>query len=274
MASFTEMARRKVLGVPVLYLAGGAVVILAVVAWRIKPAPTADTPPVDNGGTTDPTLPDYTGLATNGTVTVVQQPVNTQADPVIATNETWVRDGATWLMKTKGVAGSAAAAALTKYVNGQEQSFQERGWTDDVINEKGQPPDHIAEGGGVQAKPAQKQFPAPPGTHTISGPNDNTFRAIANLYYGHSAAEDINLIQGANPTFGGTLGPFAVGTKIVVPAFHDPKYVTTGKKNLVWRDAARIYAPGITADQLRVMNDTNKWAQSGYVPASSRLRVA
>lgn len=277
MANFSELLHRKVIGIPVLYWAGGFVAILAIVAWRIKPATPPDTPPTDNGGTdvSDPSigdLGDYTGLGTTGTVTVVQQPSNAAiVDPVIKTNESWVRDGAEWLTASKGVAGSQAAAALNKYVSGLSRSYQEQEWVDDVIREKGQPPDSIAEGGSVDPKPAVKQFPQPPGTHTITGNSDTTFRNICQLYYGHSTSEDINLVQAANPTFGGTLGPFAVGTKVVVPVFHDPVRVNSGRVNVAWRDFAR--QNGLTEAQLHYLNDTQVWARQSYIPAYTMVRV-
>lgn len=270
--TFTEFAHKKVLGVPVIYVAGAAVAILAVVAWKLKPA----TPAADAGDTTggtaadnaiDPT--DYSGLASNGSVTVVQASTDTTADPVVKTNSDWVREGAEWLTTSKGVPGSQAAAALNKYINGVDRSFDEQTLVDQVIAEKGQPPDDIAEGGNVGAKPAKKQFPEPPGVHTITGDSDNGYPQLATLYYGSSSADRQDLIQAANTNLG-LAGPWSVGTKVTIPKFQTILiYKTTkpiGKSALAGQLA-------LSRAQLDALNNGPTWTAWGStVPAGKSVR--
>src|SRR6476620_3670788 len=176
------------------------------------------TAPTSGDTATDPSSPDgvstdpYDSLKTSGTVTVVQQPANTQPDAVVKTNETWARDGAQWLTTSKGVPGSEAIAALTKYINGEDRSFQEKEWIDAVIGEKGSPPESVSIGGNTSDKPAQKQFDTAPGVHTVKGGSDNTYAKLAVLYYGSSTGDTEDLIQNANPSLPSTSGPFSAGT--------------------------------------------------------------
>jgi hypothetical protein len=141
-------------------------------------------------------------------VTVVQQPSadadTTPTKPI--DNEDWARKGAEWLTATHGVSGSAAIAALTKYISGTDRTFDEQTLVDMVIKEKGQPPNSIAEGGSVSAAPAKKQFSNFPGKHVIKGGSDNGFPQLATLYYGSAVDDRIDLLQAANPSLG-TSGP-------------------------------------------------------------------
>lgn len=278
MANFSEIARKKVLGVPALYLAGAFVVILAVVAYRMKSTATDKTPPVDNGGT-DESAPGvgelsdpYAGLGTQGTVTVQQvatNPADTGND--VKTNEDWVRAGAEWLTSAKGVAGSRGYSALHKYINGQDRTFEEQGWVDDVIKEKGQPPSDIAEGGRVDNKPAQRQFEKFPGKHTVTGSSDTTLSAISTLYYGSADGNHVDLLEFANPTLA-MAGTLPGGTVVNVPAYHDPKYwVVTAR--MTWAQAAA--RNGISETQLRNLNNGSAaWRNAPYLNKGQRVRVA
>jgi hypothetical protein len=279
MASFNEIARKKVAGVPVLYLAGGAAVILAVVAWKMKSTTTPDAVPTGDTAS-DPAAAggvdagDYSGLATQGTVTVVQQPNQTVPDDTVKTNSTWVRDGANWYATVKGGSGSQALSALTKYVNGTDRSYDEQSIVDTVIKEKGLPPDDIDPGGNVLGQPAKKQFDAPPGVHTITGSSDDQWAEIAALYYGNGSAENQDLLQFANPNLGSSAGPFAIGTKITVPAYHAPKYYTVpGRTPLTWASVAS--KNGISEVQLKNLNNGSAaWRNAPTLKPGQAVRVA
>lgn len=274
--AFSDLARKKVAGVPVIYLAGGAVAVLAVVAWKLKPTVTApaDTP-VDSGG--DPNAVDesaYSGLATQGTVTVVQQPNQTVPDEVVKTNSTWVRDGAAWLVSEKRVDGTAAYAALTKYVNGQDRSFDENTLVNLVIDHQGAPPDDIAEGGTSGTAPAQKQFNEFPGRHVVKNSSDNGFPQLASLYYNSSAPDRVDLLQAANPTLG-EAGPWPTGTVVIIPTYHAPVYYTVASAK--GETASQVASKnGISLYQLAVLNNVRGGVyQPGYtLKKSSRVRVA
>jgi hypothetical protein len=154
-SSFQEIAQKKIAGVPVLYLAGAAVIALAVVAWRMKPS--TDAPPEESpsDGGTDAELDEnghavpgnpYAGYSGNGTVIVAPSPPVAEPEPdTIDTNDEWIREGAEWLVANKNVAGSAAYTALSKYVQGQSRSIAEGQWVEWVIQEKGFPPDPFTE---------------------------------------------------------------------------------------------------------------------------------
>lgn len=258
MASFNELARKKVAGVPVLYLAGAAVVILAVVAWKMKPSTPKETPPDAGGDANAVDESAYDGLATQGTVTVVQQPNQTVPDPVVKTNSTWVKDGAEWLVAQNKASGTVAYSALSKYVNGGDRSFDEQQLVDLVIKEKGLPPDDIAEGGNAGSKPAQKQG-TPPTVHTITGSSDDTWSEIATLYYGNSGGRGQDLLQFANPSLGASPGPFAIGTKITVPIYNaTPKTYKVPRGPLSWSVVAS--RNGISETQLKNLNNgTAAW---------------
>lgn len=273
MANFSELAHKKVAGIPVIYLAGGFVVILAIVAYKMKPSTssagdgTADSDSGDASGAA-PTPNPYDSIDPDGTgtVTVVQGGPSTTPDPVVQTNGTWVTDGTKWLVAEKGIAGTAASTALNKYVNGQDRTFQENQWVDDVIAKFGDAPDGKADGGTVGAKPASKQFAVPPGVHTIVGGSDNGFTGLAALYYNSTAKDRIDLLQAANTKLY-LGGPWPVGTKVNIPAYHAPVYYTTTASNMTPSSVAS--KNGITVDQLSVLNDGTKKTY----PKGTKLRV-
>lgn len=277
MASFSEIAHKKVAGIPVLYLGAAFVAILAIVAWKIKPASTGDAP-ADNGGTdaSDPAVGDlsdpYAGLGTNGTVTVVQQPTNTTPDPVVKTNDDWVRDGATWLGTTAGgnVPGTEAYSALQKYVTGQDRSFQENGWVNAWIAQGGLPPEGVSEGGTVQTKPAQKQFPSPPGTHNVTGNSDNTLALLANLYYGNASGDTINLIEESNPSLA-TATTLPIGAAVKIPVYAAPVTWTVPSR-MTWAQAA---AKNGTSEQVlkNLNNGSAGWRHAPYLEKGRVIRV-
>lgn len=152
--TFSELSQKKVVGIPVLYLAAAAVTILAIVAWRMKAAPKPDEPTaeavgedaiLDENGLADGTNP-YAGYAGNGTVIVAPTPpVAEVVDDGPDTNEEWVREGAEWLVAKKDVRGEEAYNALSKYLDGKQRSIQESQWVNWVIQEKGYPPDSFTE---------------------------------------------------------------------------------------------------------------------------------
>lgn len=299
------IAKKKIVGVPVLYLAGASVIILAIVAWKMKPnltsavtsgdgTETADGAP-DAGGDPNGTTSDpYASLRTNGTVTTA--PVDTTNAPGVVTtneewlktatqaiadststtpldaqqalqaylngdkltsaqqaivnlaivkagqapdtpapptpevvtdttNQQWIRNGVT-LANAQGLSPSTAVNALTKYIEGEDRSYNEQIFVDRVIKQYGLPPESTTSGGKIGTKPALKQFTNFPGTHTVKGSNDNSLKLLANLYYGLSTAEAINYLHAANPGLPNP-GPYAVGTGVKVPAYKTPAYFTT-----------------------------------------------
>ena len=344
MANFAEISHKKVLGVPVLYLAGGAVIILGIVAWKMKPAASTDTTTAPDPNATDTATPNpYDGLDTHGTVTVAQGDLtastaatgtyssndawvragaswlateknvsastalavlnkyvsgdygtltsaeqtmvdqwSTQAGPppdnvtsptqettTTRTNQEWINDGAAWLVANEHATGSAALAALTKYVNGSDRSYQEQQWVDAWFAKEGAPPEGITAAGSVGSKPPvspQRQFTSFPGYHTIKGGADNGYTGLAKLYYNSTAADRIDLLQAANTNLGSS-GPWAVGTRVLIPAYHAPVYYTTPSTMTESQILAKNHP--LTSAQFEVLNNGRK---STY-PKGSRVRV-
>lgn len=273
--NFSDLAKKKIAGVPVLYLAAAAVTVLLVLAWRMKSTPD---PEVTDVGNTDD-LADaanalenpYDGLSGSGTVIVQQTPVDADATPEDPkTNETWVRDGAEWLVSKNMASGTVAFGALNKYVTGADRSYDEDSLVNAVIKEKGMPPESIAEGGGVGAKPLTRQFTTLPGVHkTIGGEN---YTQIATLYYGQGSIENRDLLQGANTQYGLSEGPFPTGTAINVPKYHSPRYYVTPKAGMTKSQVAA--ANGISFDVLRAYNNGPKYESMTTFPKGYRLKVA
>lgn len=276
--NISEILKKRVLGVPVLYLAGVAVLILAYVAWKMK----ATTDITDGGAdvTGDPSaasdLPSegddpYGSLATQGTVTVVQQPAVTTPEPEEKSNEVWAKKGAEWIVghPTPEVnpSGAAAIAALNHFLQGEDLSYDETQIVNAVIREWGQPPEGVTVTGKVTTdKPAQRQFSVFPGTHTVKGSNDNTYAKLAGLYYGSASVDNINLIAGNNPGREGSM--LSVGTPVKIPLKRPPRYIkaTNSMKNAP--DIAK--KNGITVAQLWAYNPGKAFP----VPVGTSVRIS
>lgn len=269
MTNFQEFANKKILGVKALYLVALFVVILAVVAWKLKPAKAADTTTTDQptDASAAPTPNPYDSLDSNGTVTVQQLgPGTTTGDAAPETNEDWVRGGVNWLVKENKATGTVAYAALNAYINGTDRTYDQELLVNAWIAEHGAPPDAPATGGAVGNKPVNRQIPKLPGYHTVTGNLDDSYGEIATLYYGHAEQGTIDLLQAANTGLGQT-GPFAVGTRIYVPVWHDAVYYTVPISNMKTSDIAG--RNGVTVQQIAVLNNVNRsnWAKG------SRVRV-
>lgn len=265
MASFQEVANKKVFGVKVLYLAAGFVVILGIVAWKLKPSAAGtdgtDTATDESGGDA-PTPNPYDSLDSNGTVTVQQlgpQPTSGDSNDV-ETNDDWVREGSAWLVQQGLANGTDGYTALSKYVNGQDRTYQEQQMVDAWFKEHGAPPQNPAEGGSVAEKPVTK-VPSLPGYHTVQGTTDNTYGKLANLYYGHSEQATYDLVQAANvDKLGMQDGPFTIGTKVLIPAYRTPGYYKTPSAMTSAQIASKN---GITVQQIIALNNTTRsqWAK-------------
>lgn len=278
MASFSEIAHKKVAGIPVLYLAGGGAVILAVVAYRLKPSATTDTQGAADAGTDTQAADeavqaaadgDYSALATQGTVTVVQSQSATEVDNVkYHNNGEWVKAGGEWLVANKGATGTAASAALSKGIDGAALTYDEGQLLNALIAEGGQPPDGFSSGTSTIAtdKPAQRQFTNFPGTHTVKGYNDNTPSELSYLYYGKGDSKYLDLIRAANPSHPPN-ATWQIGEKVAIPAFREPAYYTTTVANQTMADIAK--KNGITSTQLQLLNPSIVFPK----PKGTKVRV-
>lgn len=135
---------KRYLGVPVVYLAGGLVAILVMVAYLgSRKKNTTGAPAVGTQNTT-PVDP-YSGLASNGTVTTAA-PVyyvspNTQNVPTqtIQTMAAWEAGAVSYLVG-QGVNGTDAQSAITAYANGQDMTYAQKALVDKAIAGYGMPP--------------------------------------------------------------------------------------------------------------------------------------
>lgn len=232
MASFQEFARRKIFGIPLLYLVGAGVIIVAIVAYKMKPATPAtpaadaDTPSTDaNADTNDESA--YSGLSTNGTVIVAPQPTTTTT--VVETNDTWLKSAVAEVVKAKIATAGDAQSALTKYLAGDNLSFDEGKIRDYALEKLGIPPEPLYQIGTVSEAPAQKQFSLFPGTHTVKGNNDNSAGKLAQLYYGNADANHVNSIVSRNFNLGPSSTTYPPGTKVTIPEWTTPRYYTVQK---------------------------------------------
>jgi peptidoglycan hydrolase-like protein with peptidoglycan-binding domain len=160
-----QVSKRKVLGVPMLYLIGGFVLILAVLAWRMKSAPTG---PAADATATDATTTDGTTGGTIGgdvypnmpTGTVISAPTTpSPADAPYEDNSTWMRKSVAWLIE-HGENPGTAQTALQHYLAGGNLTYDEGAIRDKAVRQFGLPPD-IADAGTTGAKPATATTPAP-----------------------------------------------------------------------------------------------------------------
>ncbi len=274
MEKLKELFSKRVFGIPVLYIVGGIVAIFGVVAWRMKPAAEPTDPSADIGLEGAPGSGDsvttgdaagsvYDQLTTRGTVVVAPTPPESTT-ATVKTNAQWISDGVQWLVANDKASGTVANTALSKYVMGQDRSFDEETLVNLWYKQGGPPPDGVDSPGKVGEKPAQKQFPAPPGVHTIQGTNDNDYTNILDLYYGgrHDQAT-YDLLQAANEPLG-LSGPWPIGTKINVPVYHTPKMYVLPSDMTVTQICAKN---GITPYQFNALNNTSKtqWKKGNTV---------
>jgi LysM repeat protein len=263
---------KKIGGIPYLYIAGLFVVVLMVVAMRMKSTTTSteNTPstPSDEGeSTTDAETEasaDYGFAATRGTVTVSDQSGVTTTATALDTNELWLKRAVEWLISS-GIGAGEAQSAISKYLDGASLSYAEGQMRDKAVKEFGLPPEPITPG-ATAAAPGKRQG-NPPCTHTIKGPNDNTFTKLALIYYSRQDGDAIDFLQAANTRLGHK-GPFPVDTKVTIPKWKNPKYVTA-KKGMT--TLAQIASKnGVSQAMITELNDGVKFP----VKVGKRVRVA
>jgi hypothetical protein len=229
--TFQELAKKRVFNIPVLYWALAAVIVLAIVAWRMKPTVGVEDPATDPAtadGLNDPLTADYDGLLPSGTVVV--QPQNpTPADPVQQTNELW-GTGAVKFLIDEDVNPGDAQQAINLYLSGNELSFEQGSLRDRAIKKLGPPPEPLQTVGTVKPKAARKQVQNFPGYHTVEGESDNTYAEIAMLEWGNGDAAHVNKISSQNTSLGGPSVVLKVGTRVLVPAYVFKTYTTTKDK--------------------------------------------
>lgn len=234
--------RKKFLGIPVLVWAALGVGALMFVAWKM-PSKTAANPPEDTTGGTPATdgvptgaegaVSSQFGMTDTGGFNSAGAPIIVNPTPAtptagITTNQEWSSQAISWLTNQGGAAGGAAQEAITLYLNGQPLSYTQGQLRDQAIKQFGPPPEGVASISRTAAEPGRTQG-VPPLTHTVKGDNDNTISELAALYYGKSSQHNNDIIERENGGRIGPSGPYPVGTRIVIPKYHEPMHYTATK---------------------------------------------
>jgi len=259
MASFQEIARRKFAGVPVLYWGLAAVTVLAFVAWKIKPTvgqnnATGDATANEDTASEVGSGGDLSSLNTTGTV-VVQPQTQPVADTVEQTNDMWLRSAAEYIANDAKLASyGEALEALSAFLNGDDLTYDQGKIRDAAIAKLKAPPEPIGKVGKTGTQPAQKQFSGSVGTHTVKGDNDNTAAKLAQLYWGNADANHVNKMAEFNANLGPASTTYAVGTKVRIDNYYQPRYYTVQNKNNDWKwdQLAKNY--GLSVLQLQALN--------------------
>jgi len=246
---FTALMRRKVFGIPVLYIALAVAAIALYAAIRYKPA--TDETPTDAQATDSSAGEDVSGDYSG----VTQQPVFEATPSVVVggsavqdTNELWGRRAVEWLTGG-GATLSLATSAITKYLNGDQLSQAEGILRDKAVHQFGIPPEGlIPTSTAGYTGPASRQG-TPPCRHTVKGQSDNSFPELALLYFGLNNADAINQLHAANASL---IEPFRTGQVVQIPAFHAPRYVVaTSATRTLYAIASKN---GVTAATVQALN--------------------
>lgn len=220
MEDVKSVSRKKIAGIPVLYLAFAVAAVILFLAMRVKPATDTAATDAESTDTTDG------GDSLSGDMgePVVTNPVFV-ANPTTQTvaentNDLWARQAIQWLISS-GATVSEATNAIQKYLSGDTLSYREGELRDKAVTEFGLPPEDIVSGKTLGYKgPASKQG-EPPTTHTVKGTSDNSYEELARLYYGLSGSDPINFLRSRNASL---VEPFAVGTRVTIPVWKNPRY--------------------------------------------------
>lgn len=212
--NWKELLSKKVKGIPVVLIVAVLAAAGLYAALKLKPAPEdtteEDVPSGDTGDSGQPVFLANRDSEDSG------DNVSDTGD----TNEKWAHRAIEWLA-ANGTTLSLATSAITKYVNSEDLTFAEGLIRDRAVKQFGLPPEGLSTSKtqGYNG-PATRQG-NPPTNHTVKGQSDNTFAELARLYYGLGNWDAVNLIRRVNLQ---AVEPFAKGTVIRIPAWHDPKY--------------------------------------------------
>ena len=163
----SSFLRKKVAGVPVLYLFGAGAVVLAFYAWKAKGKSATVTTAGDTTAAPTTTSPATTGTTagsvysslTSGDGTVYasagQVPDTAPATAAITTNDQWLSKAVAYIVGNDSSASPGAVqTALSTYLSGGQLSIQQGKWRDTAITQFGLPPN----GNASAAKPHIQAF--------------------------------------------------------------------------------------------------------------------
>ena len=267
----TSFLRRKVAGIPVMYLLGAVAIVLVVIAIRMKPSASTDD------GATSEDVPmetiqndsvdgSYDGFVAKGSI-VAAPPEKPEDNTPEETNASWLKKAVEWRVQN-GASGGTVQAALQAYLAGSALSAEQGAERDKAIQQFGlppYPPDSTATK-DAPLVPARAQGPLPR-SHTVTNANDDTFAEIAKLYYPTSDRTSVDLLRRNNYNRLVGDGPFRPGTTVWVPKYTTPKYYTSTKRYDTEAEIAK--KNGISRPQLRALNPGLKFP----VKSGTRVRV-
>ncbi|HXK36065.1 MAG TPA: hypothetical protein VJ553_00600 [Candidatus Paceibacterota bacterium] len=255
MENWKKVFTQKIGPVPVVYIGAVILVILAVVVSRTKfgqdTSAESDLTTSEEADVTadDIASADYGFAATRGTVTVSQEGSGTTSAAVVDTNDLWVRRAAEYLGGQGQWSTTQVQAALQHYIDGNDLSYDEGLIRDAAVKQFGLPPETVTPG-ATGKMPAKRQGNAPT-THTVKGSLDNTYTELAQLYYGKTDGDTLDLLQLNNKALG-QKGPFSTGTKVKIPLWKTPQYFTATSGTKTSTKIASRH--GISVTDLKLMN--------------------
>lgn len=259
---------KKIGGVPVgVFVALGAAALL----WYVIRMPSTNN---------DPVAEDVTDTGSDGGDVNTDQPVFS-ATPVIYqpsggsvastpqedSNELWGRRVTEWLI-ANGSTVDEASGMVTNYLSGQSLTQDQAKLRDKAVAKYGLPPEGVEYApidspSGSYNGPATKQG-EPPLSHEVKGKSDDSPAELARLYYGMNNADAVQRIQAANTSL---VTPYKRGTKVRIPAWHDPKYFKATSATRTLYDIAK--KNGTTPDRVQALNPQLKFP----VKVGTRVQV-
>lgn len=286
MEKLSALMQKKVAGIPVIYVLGLFVAILAVVAWRMK-TPTEETPVEDAAVSEE--VPDITGDPSypGGAPVFVANPPPTyispdgnQGEQSIDSNDKWLRRGIEWLAANGHASVDQATVALQKYLAGEHLSVSEGKLRDLAISHYGLPPELPNSGGTDEPSVPVPVTPTPdvpaprtaipPTYYTVTGTADNSWTLLAKKFYGSGDDAHVDFIQSWNVRSGAPhSGTIATGTRLWLPVYQAPKTISATATMRTAEDIIKKNPPLNSVAMLTELNDGMKFP----VSIGTRVRV-
>jgi hypothetical protein len=290
MESLKALMSKKVAGIPVIYIVGLFVAILAVVAWRMKPAAEPTEEPVDPTateeddpfGSGDPSYPGGAPTFVANPTPPYLSPDANQGPGSIDDNMKWLRRSIEWLVGQGHASVDQATVALQKYLSGEHLSVSEGKLRDLAISHYGLPPE-LPDSGGTDT-PNPPLPPVPPVPPTPVDPAPETFRPpgyyttkagdtwtkLVTRFYGNSSNEAIDYLQSWNVRSGAAhSGSMPAGLRLWVPNYLAPKYIKATATMRTAADIIKKNPPLNSTAMLSELNDGMKFP----VAIGTRVRV-
>lgn len=211
------------------------------------------------------TSPMVAGYGLNSNETLATDPVSYGGGAAVVeqsggnvsmqTNAQWARTAAQTLINL-GVDASLATTAISKYLNGQHLSYEEKQAVDKALTTLGQPPEGVipVDADSAPTVPQIPQTPAPApianGRWYTLQPGD-TFESLATRYFG--AADKASVLQQANVD---TIGNWTAGQSVWIPGTTAAVHWYILQPGDTFESlATRFYG---TADKASILADANK----------------